>query len=78
MGTYHDWLEMGVAAEEAGFDAFSTPDSVFYPAKTASIYPYNETDVIRKYIENTPFIEPMVAFAWMAAGPKSSGSSPTS
>ena len=70
MGTYQDWLEMGVAAEEAGFDAFSTPDSVFYPEKTDSVYPYNETDAIRRYIENTPFIEPMVAFAWMAARTK--------
>lgn len=70
MGAYQHWPEMCVAAEQAGFDAFSTPDSVFYPEKTGSIYPYNETDAIRRYIEHTPFIEPMVAFAWMSARTK--------
>lgn len=66
MGDYRDWPDMAGAAEEAGFYAFSIPDSVFYPSETDSIYPYNETDAIREYIKKTPFIETMVAFGWLA------------
>ena len=70
MGDYQDWVEMAVAAEAAGFYSFSVPDSVFYPVETDSVYPYNETGAIREYIKNTPFIETIVAFSWMAGRTK--------
>jgi probable F420-dependent oxidoreductase len=67
MGDYQDWQEMAKAAEEAGFNAFSIPDSTFFPRQSDSIYPYNDTKIVRGYIETTPFVEPMIAFTWMAA-----------
>lgn len=70
MGDYQDWHAIGQAAEEAGFHAFSIPDSTFYPRDSSSTYPYNDTGAVRGYIEATPFIEPMIAFAWMAAATK--------
>lgn len=70
MGDYQDWHAIGQAAEEAGFHAFSIPDSTFYPQQSESIYPYDDTGAVRGYIEATPFIEPMIAFAWMAAATK--------
>jgi probable F420-dependent oxidoreductase len=66
MGDFADWPDMARAAEEAGFHAFSIPDSTFYPQESDSIYPYNDTDAVRGYIEATPFIEPMIAFSWLA------------
>ncbi|HEX7910568.1 MAG TPA: TIGR03619 family F420-dependent LLM class oxidoreductase [Paraburkholderia sp.] len=69
-GDYEDWIPIVQAAEDAGFDSFSIPDSVFYPKQTDSDYPYNETEAIRSYIEHTPFIEPLVAFAWLSAHTK--------
>lgn len=65
-GDYEDWPVMSVAAENAGFDIFSIPDSIFYPEETDSIYPYNETKAIRDYIKNTPFVETFVVLAWLA------------
>jgi probable F420-dependent oxidoreductase len=67
MGDYPDWHAMAIAAEDAGFTSFSIPDSTFFPKQSDSIYPYDDTAVVRGYIENTPFIEPMIAFTWMAA-----------
>jgi probable F420-dependent oxidoreductase len=69
-GDYQDWIPIARAAEAAGFDSFSIPDSVFFPGKTDSVYPYNETEAIRNYIERTPFIEPLVGFAFLAAHTK--------
>ena len=69
-GDYPDWIPIAQAAEAAGFDSFSIPDSVFFPGKTDSVYPYNETEAIRNYIEHTPFIEPLVGFAYLAAHTK--------
>ena len=67
MGDYRDWHAMAIAAEAAGFTSFSIPDSTFYPKQSDSSYPYDDTATVRHYIENTPFIEPMVAFTWIAA-----------
>ena len=43
------------------------PDSFFFPKTTQSEYPYADTQMIRNYIEATPFIEPVVCMTWMAA-----------
>ena len=77
-GDYQDWIPIVQAAEAAGFDSFSIPDSVFFPGKTDSIYPYNETEAIRDYIEHTPFIEPLVALPGCLHTRKPCASFPTS
>jgi probable F420-dependent oxidoreductase len=45
------------AAEEAGFHAYTLPDSVAYPAVSDSKYPYTP-DGSREFLEGKPFIEP--------------------
>jgi probable F420-dependent oxidoreductase len=45
------------AAEEAGFHAYTLPDSVAYPAVSDSKYPYTP-DGSRTFLEDKPFIEP--------------------
>jgi probable F420-dependent oxidoreductase len=64
---YQDHPAMARAAEEAGWTSLSMPDSLFFPQKTVSDYPYAETAAIRQYIEATPFIDPFVSIAMMAA-----------
>jgi probable F420-dependent oxidoreductase len=54
------------AAEDAGYDGVSVPDSICYPRESDSRYPY-APDGSREFLENKPFIEPMVAVATMAA-----------
>src|SRR5687768_9284823 len=67
LGDYPHWHAMARAAEEVGFNAFSIPDSTFFPKESDSIYPYDDTKTVRGYISATPFIEPMIAFSWIAA-----------
>ncbi|MBM5810477.1 MAG: TIGR03619 family F420-dependent LLM class oxidoreductase [Gammaproteobacteria bacterium] len=64
---WRDFPALAQAAEQAGFRSVVMPDSLFYPQATASEYPYNDTAIIREYIATTPFIEPFVAMATMAA-----------
>jgi probable F420-dependent oxidoreductase len=64
---WRDFPALAQAAEQAGFRSVVMPDSLFYPQSTASEYPYNDTAAIREYIAATPFIEPFVAMATMAA-----------
>lgn len=64
---YQDFQAMALAAEESGWTALSMPDSLFFPQKTVSDYPYADTAAIRQYIEATPFIEPFISMAMMAA-----------
>ena len=35
------YLELGKAAEDAGFDVITFPDSICYPKECDSTYPYN-------------------------------------
>jgi probable F420-dependent oxidoreductase len=58
------YVPLAQAAEEAGYDAVSVPDSIFYPQEASSRYPYN-ADGTREFLENKPFIEPLVAIAAM-------------
>ena len=44
-------------AEEAGFHAYTLPDSIAYPEVSDSKYPYTP-DGNRQFLENKPFIEP--------------------
>jgi probable F420-dependent oxidoreductase len=45
------------AAEDAGFHAYTLPDSIAYPAVSDSKYPYTP-DGSREFLEDKPFIEP--------------------
>jgi probable F420-dependent oxidoreductase len=45
------------AAEDAGYDSMVIPDSVCYPAQSASVYPFNP-DGTREFLEDKPFLEP--------------------
>jgi probable F420-dependent oxidoreductase len=54
------------AAEEAGFDSFSVPDSLIYPAASDARYPYT-ADGDRAFLEDKPIIEPFALIPWLAA-----------
>ena len=45
------------AAEDAGYDSMVVPDSICYPARSASVYPFNP-DGTREFLEYMPFLEP--------------------
>ncbi len=66
-GEHRDYQAIARAAEESGFASVTIPDSIFFPKKTDSIYPYADTENIRQFISATPFIEPLIAMTWMAA-----------
>jgi probable F420-dependent oxidoreductase len=59
-------LPLARAAEEAGFDAIAVPDSVFYPEAVSADYPYTP-DGSRFWAAETPFVDPFVSVAAMAA-----------
>ncbi len=58
--------ELAQAAEAAGYDAFTLPDSICYPREADSRYPYN-ADGSREFLDGVPFLEPFSAVPWMAA-----------
>ena len=45
------------AAEEAGYHSMVVPDSICYPRRSASRYPFSP-DGSREFLEDKPFIEP--------------------
>jgi len=59
-------LALAPVAEAAGFDSVAVPDSVFYPAEVSADYPYSP-DGSRFWAPDTPFTDPLVAVAAMAA-----------
>ena len=59
-------VPMARAAEEAGFDTITVPDSVFYPEQVSAEYPYSK-DGGRFWAPETPFVDPFVAISAMAA-----------
>jgi probable F420-dependent oxidoreductase len=59
-------LPMARAAEEAGFDTITVPDSVFYPEQVSGEYPYSG-DGSRFWTAETPFVDPFVAISAMVA-----------
>jgi probable F420-dependent oxidoreductase len=59
----HQLIPLAQAAEDAGYHAFSVPDSICFPRQSDTKYPYND-DGNREFLEGKPFIDP---FALMAA-----------
>ena len=59
-------LPLAQAADEAGFDAITVPDGVFYPESISAPYPYSP-DGTRFWPPDAPFVEPFVALSAMAA-----------
>jgi probable F420-dependent oxidoreductase len=61
-----EYLPLAIAAEEAGFDTFTFPDSICYPKEGSDVYPYND-DGTRDFLDGVPFLEPFVAIPYLAA-----------
>lgn len=61
-----DLVPLARAAEEHGFDSLAVPDSVFFPEEVSAPYPYTG-DGDRFWQPDTPFVDPFVAIAAMAA-----------
>jgi probable F420-dependent oxidoreductase len=60
------YLPLAMAAEEAGFDSFTLPDSICYPEESDSQYPYNGTGD-REFLDGVPFLEPFSLVPAMGA-----------
>jgi probable F420-dependent oxidoreductase len=60
------YVPLARAAEEAGFHSIGLADSICYPRESDSTYPYTP-DGSREFLENKPFIEPLICTAAMAA-----------
>lgn len=61
-----EYIPIARAAEEAGYHAIVLPDSIFYSEEVSAAYPYT-ADGKRMWDETTPWIDPMVGTAAMAA-----------
>lgn len=59
-------LPLARAADDAGWDAVALPDSVFFPEQVSAPYPFT-ADGERFWAPDTPFVEPFVGMAAMAA-----------
>ncbi len=59
-------LALAPVIDEAGYDVITVPDSAFYPETVSAKYPYTP-DGSRFWAPDTPFVEPLVAVAAMAA-----------
>jgi probable F420-dependent oxidoreductase len=57
---------LAVAAEDAGYDGFTIPDSIAYPEHSDAVYPYT-SDGDRSFLEGKEFIEPFVLAAYLGA-----------
>ncbi|MEM9254881.1 MAG: LLM class flavin-dependent oxidoreductase [Pseudomonadota bacterium] len=66
MSDAEHYLPLARAAEAAGFDGITIPDSICYPQEASSKYPYN-SDGSREFLESVPFVESLIAVAAMAA-----------
>ena len=60
------YIELGKAAENAGFDVITFPDSICYPKECDSTYPYND-DGSREFLDGVPFLEPFSIIPAIAA-----------
>ena len=60
------YLPLAAAAEQAGYDGITIPDSICYPREASSRYPYNK-DGSREFLESVPFVESLISVAAMAA-----------
>lgn len=66
MSVAEHYLPLARAAEEAGFDGITIPDSICYPQECSSKYPYNK-DGSREFLESVPFLESLIAVAAMTS-----------
>ncbi|KUI29297.1 TIGR03619 family F420-dependent LLM class oxidoreductase [Mycobacterium sp. GA-2829] len=57
---------LAVAAEAAGYEGFTIPDSIGYPEHSDAVYPYT-ADGDRSFLEGKEFIEPFVLAAHLGA-----------
>jgi probable F420-dependent oxidoreductase len=64
---FQDYPTLARTAEASGWSSVSMPDSLFFPRETQSEYPYADTGAVRAFIEHSPFLEPLIAIAGMAA-----------
>jgi probable F420-dependent oxidoreductase len=62
----HHYVPMARAAEANGFHSIAVPDSVFFPETVSGDYPF-AADGHRWWAPATPFLDPFVAVAAMAA-----------
>ncbi|HSS10615.1 MAG TPA: LLM class flavin-dependent oxidoreductase [Acidimicrobiales bacterium] len=60
------YLPLARTAEEVGFDAIALADSICYPEKSDSNYPYTP-DGNREFLENKPFLEPLTLIAALSS-----------
>jgi probable F420-dependent oxidoreductase len=60
------FLPLAVATEQSGWTSFTVPDSICYPEKSDSKYPYTP-DGNREFLDGKPFIEPFTLIPAMAA-----------
>jgi len=60
------YVPLAQAAEAAGYDGLTIPDSICYPQEASSKYPYNK-DGSREFLESVPFMESLIAVAHVAA-----------
>ena len=51
------YAPLAQAAEDSGYDAMVIPDSICYPERSDSVYPFNP-DGTREFLEDKPFLEP--------------------
>lgn len=59
-------LPLARAADAAGWDSVTFPDSVFYPEKVSADYPFT-SDGSRFWPEDSPFVDPLVGLPAVAA-----------
>ena len=59
-------LTLARIADDAGWDAVSMPDSVFFPEEVSADYPYT-SDGRRFWPDDAPWVDPWVAIPAMAA-----------
>ena len=71
-------VPMARAAEAAGFDTITVPDSVFFPEKVVGRLPVLRRRRRASGRGDTPFVDPFVAIARWPRSPSASASSPTS
>jgi probable F420-dependent oxidoreductase len=60
------YLPLAVEAERAGFHSFTVPDSICYPERSDSKYPYTP-DGNREFLRGRPFIDPFCLISAMGA-----------
>jgi probable F420-dependent oxidoreductase len=60
------YVPLAQAAEEAGYSSIGLADSICYPKDSDVRYPYTP-DGSRQFLENKPFIEPLICASAMGA-----------